>query len=134
MARPSAWPGDSCGPSIASLTRRVDSVRIHFFGVPLELPMSSKATGRLYLCARCRAQVFICRRCDRGNRYCRDCAADARRDSVREAGHRYQRTRRGRFAHAARARRTKRASQDGSVTIESTNAVARVPRTARQSP
>lgn len=62
-------------------------------------------TGRLYLCARCRAQVFICRRCDRGNRYCRDCADDARRDSVREAGHRYQRTRRGRFAHAARARR-----------------------------
>ncbi|WP_175948342.1 hypothetical protein [Burkholderia pyrrocinia] len=62
-------------------------------------------TGRLYLCARCRAQVFICRRCDRGNRYCRDCAADARRDNVREAGRRYQRTRRGRFAHAARARR-----------------------------
>lgn len=25
-----------------------------------------QATGRLFLCARCRAQVFICRRCDRG--------------------------------------------------------------------
>lgn len=61
--------------------------------------------GRLYLCARCRAQVFICRRSDRGNRYCHDCAAHARRDSVREAGQRYQLSRRGRFAHAARARR-----------------------------
>ncbi len=104
MASPLARPGDSCGPSIALLTRRVDSVRIHFFGVPLESPMSSEATGRLYLCARCRVQVFICRRCDRGNRYCCECAAIARRDNVREAGRRYQRTRRGRFAHAARAR------------------------------
>lgn len=62
-------------------------------------------TGRLFMCACCRAQVFICRRCDRGNRYCRDCAAEARRANVREAGRRYQRSRRGRFAHAARARR-----------------------------
>ncbi|QTB53408.1 hypothetical protein [Burkholderia pseudomallei] len=62
-------------------------------------------TGRLYLCARCRAQVFICRRCDRGNRYCRNCAADVRRDRVREAGRRYQRTRRGRVAHATRSKR-----------------------------
>ncbi len=105
MASPSARSGHSCGPSIALLTRRVDRVRIHFFGVPPELPMSSEVTGRLYLCARCRMQVFICRRCDRGNRYCRDCAAVARRNNVREAGRRYQQTRRGRFAHAARARR-----------------------------
>lgn len=62
-------------------------------------------TGRLFVCARCRAQVFICGRCDRGNRYCRDCASEARRASVREAGRRYQQSRRGRFAHAARARR-----------------------------
>lgn len=62
-------------------------------------------TGRLYVCAHCRAQVFICRRCDRGQRYCRACAQEARRASVREAGRRYQRSRQGRFAHAARTRR-----------------------------
>ena len=62
-------------------------------------------TGRLYVCARCREQVFICRRCDRGNRYCRDCAKPVRRANVREAGRRYQASRRGRFAHAARMRR-----------------------------
>jgi hypothetical protein len=43
-----------------------------------------QATGRLFLCARCRAQVFICRRCDRGNRYCNaDCAQAARRENTR---------------------------------------------------
>lgn len=63
-------------------------------------------TGRLFMCARCRAQVFICRRCDRGNRYCTaDCARAARRESLSAAGHRYQCSRRGRMAHAARARR-----------------------------
>lgn len=62
-------------------------------------------TGRLFVCARCRVQVFICRRCDRGQRYCQDCAQEARRASVREAGRRYQHSRHGRFAHAARTRR-----------------------------
>lgn len=73
--------------------------------MPRGNPRGLQPTGRLFVCARCRAQVFICRRCDRGNRYCRDCAREARRASVRESGRRYQRGRRGRFAHAARARR-----------------------------
>jgi len=64
-----------------------------------------EATGRLFLCACCREQVLICRRCDRGQRYCRTCAKDVRRASMREAGRRYQQSRQGRFAHAARARR-----------------------------
>jgi transposase len=63
-------------------------------------------TGRLFLCARCRAQVFICRRCDRGQIYCASgCAQAARRVSLREAAQRYQHSRRGRLAHAQRARR-----------------------------
>jgi len=63
-------------------------------------------TGRLYVCARCRAQVIVCRRCDRGQIYCgRDCSLASRRASQREAGRRYQRSRRGRSAHAARMRR-----------------------------
>ena len=63
-------------------------------------------TGRFFLCARCRTQVFICRRCDRGQIYCAGgCAQAARRTSLREAAQRYQRSRRGRLAHAQRARR-----------------------------
>ena len=64
------------------------------------------ATGRLFVCARCRAQVIVCRRCDRGQIYCDgDCSELSRQASVREAGQRYQRSRHGRFAHAERMRR-----------------------------
>ena len=63
-------------------------------------------SGRLFLCARCRSQVFICSHCDRGHRYCAEgCAWEARRQSQREAGRRYQRSRDGRFACAERNRR-----------------------------
>ena len=64
------------------------------------------ATARFYLCAGCRAQVLICSCCDRGNIYCGDgCASAARRSAQREAGRRYQSSRRGRRKHAERARR-----------------------------
>lgn len=63
-------------------------------------------TGRMYLCARCRAQVVVCRRCDRGQAYCPSgCAVAARHEAQRAAGRRYQSSRRGRFVHAERARR-----------------------------
>ena len=63
-------------------------------------------TGRFFLCARCRAQVLVCRCCDRGQIYCTgSCSQIARRACVREAGRRYQASRRGRFSHAARSRR-----------------------------
>lgn len=62
--------------------------------------------GRQFLCGACRATVQVCRGCDRGQLYCtRACAEAARERAQREAGARYQRSRRGRFAHAARARR-----------------------------
>ncbi len=74
------------------------------FGIAPRLPMS--ATGRLFLCARCRVQVVLCSRCDHGNVYCsQDCARTSRRASMRAAGQRYQTSRAGRFAHAERARR-----------------------------
>ena len=61
--------------------------------------------GRLFLCARCRAQVLICRSCDRGQIYCNEgCAREARGERQREAGRRYQTSCRGRAAHASRAR------------------------------
>jgi hypothetical protein len=63
-------------------------------------------TARLYNCARCRCQVTICSHCDRGNIYCgKSCADLVRGTSLRAAGKRYQRTRRGRFKHAERQRR-----------------------------
>jgi hypothetical protein len=62
--------------------------------------------GRLYLCARCQRQTLVCSHCDRGQRYCcRTCSATARWLSLRDAGRRYQNTRRGRLAHAERQRR-----------------------------
>jgi hypothetical protein len=65
-----------------------------------------QSSARPFNCARCRRQVVICSHCDRGNIYCgRRCSETARRQSRREAGRRYQRTRGGRFAHAARQRR-----------------------------
>ena len=64
------------------------------------------ATYRLYNCRRCGVQVRICRRCDHGNIYCAgECAQIRRRESLRRAAARYQRTRRGAHCHAARQRR-----------------------------
>jgi len=61
--------------------------------------------ARLFYCGRCRAMVRICRRCDRGQVYCSPvCSGQARRDAQRAAGQRYQQSRAGRFAHAARTR------------------------------
>jgi hypothetical protein len=63
-------------------------------------------TARLFLCARCRAQVLLCSRCDRGQIYCgAQCSQQARRHSQCAAAHRYQASRRGRLAHAARQSR-----------------------------
>ena len=63
-------------------------------------------SARLYVCAGCRRQVLICSCCDRGQIYCPgDCAPRARHRSLRAAGRRYQTSRPGRLAHAARARR-----------------------------
>jgi hypothetical protein len=50
--------------------------------------------------------VLLCSRCDRGQRYCgRACSRAARQESLRAAARRYQRSRAGRLAHAARSRR-----------------------------
>jgi len=50
--------------------------------------------------------VVICSHCDRGNRYCDwTCSQAARKRCVREAGQRYQASRRGRHKHAERQRR-----------------------------
>jgi len=63
-------------------------------------------SARLYNCAGCHRQVVICSDCDRGNIYCAGgCAQAARNLSLRAAGKRYQRTRRGRLKHAERQRR-----------------------------
>lgn len=76
-------------------------------------------TARLYNCVRCHHQVTICSHCDRGNIYCsQSCADSARKTSLRAAGKRYQRTRRGRFKHAERQRqyrsRGKKVTHQGS--------------------
>ena len=68
--------------------------------------LEEPATYRLYHCCRCGMQVCICAQCDCGNLYCPgDCPQQARRESVRRAGVRYQRTLRGARRHAERQRR-----------------------------
>lgn len=62
--------------------------------------------ARFISCALCRAHALICSCCDRGQIYCSPtCAREARHRAQRAASCRYQRSRRGRFAHALRARR-----------------------------
>lgn len=86
-------------------------------------------TRRLFLCDRCNRQVMICSQCDRGNRYCsQQCATAARCQSLREAGNRYQGSRRGKAKHAerqsryrARARslsRDKKVTHQGSTPVD----------------
>ena len=74
---------------------------------PLPEPDGADGTpARFFLCVRCRVQVLICSCCDRGQIYCAGgCAQIARREGLREAGQRYQASRRGRVAHALRAHR-----------------------------
>ena len=76
--------------------------------------LEEPATYRLYHCCRCGMQVCICAQCDCGNLYCPgDCAELARRESVRRAGARYQRTLRGARRHAERQRRYRQRRRQG---------------------
>ena len=61
---------------------------------------------RRFHCCRCKKVTYICSHCDRGQMYCsKRCRDEARRDCLRDAGARYQRTRRGRENHARRQHR-----------------------------
>ncbi len=97
-------------------------------------------TARLFSCARCRTQVLICRRCDRGHIYCGPkCSQQARRESLRAAGRRYQRSRRGHLSHAERQRRYRRrahkVTHQGSAPTAPHDSLSPESRTAlRQSP
>lgn len=67
---------------------------------------SVKLPGRLFQCALCRGPALVCSDCDTGQIYCAGgCADAARRESMRNAGKRYQATPKGRRAHAARQNR-----------------------------
>jgi len=69
----------------------------------LVLPAES---SRLFLCARCRCVVVICSSCDRGQIYCSsDCSEIRRRETIRQAARRYQRSAIGARNHARRQAR-----------------------------
>ena len=83
-----------------------------------------QSTGRLFVRVCCRTQVLICSHCDRGQIYCAaHCAQAARSHSIREAGKRYQTSRRGRFTHAERSRRYR--ARQKNVTHQGSLALAR---------
>jgi hypothetical protein len=80
---------------------------------------------RLYNCARCAQQVVICSHCDRGQIYCAgDCAQQARKQSLQQAGQRYQMSRTGRLVHAARQARY-RSRQQHKVTHQGSTPISR---------
>ncbi len=63
-------------------------------------------TARIFNCARCHCQVIICSCCDRGNIYCsQSCSSISRKESVKVAGKRYQKTYSGKMKHAERQKR-----------------------------
>jgi hypothetical protein len=83
-------------------------------------------SARLFLCGRCRAQVLLCSHCDRGQHYCgRECSKLARQERRREAAQRYQRSWRGRLAHAERSRRW-RARQAAAAAIQEQSGAAKI--------
>jgi len=97
----SALGGGFAGPYMPRRPGAVQCCRGGGLGL-LEKP----ATYRLYHCRRCAMQVCICAQCDCGNVYCSgECTQLARRESVRRAGARYQRTFHGARKHAERQRR-----------------------------
>lgn len=92
-------------------------VRPHPSGCPERI---GEMPARFFLCARCAVQALICSCCDRGQIYCAEgCARQARHSAQRAAGRRYQASRRGRVAHALRARnyrgRQKNVTHQGSL-------------------
>ena len=95
----SAWERQLCRPFMPAFPRRCP---VLWEGALRSL---REPTYRLYNCRRCGLQVRICSRCDHGNIYCAgECARIRRRESMRRAGARYQRGRRGAHRHAARQR------------------------------
>jgi hypothetical protein len=69
-------------------------------------PLAKPISARRFVCARCQAEVVVCNACDRGRRYCgSECSSQARGESLRKAGRRYQSGSAGSVAHARRARR-----------------------------
>lgn len=67
---------------------------------------SERPDSRRVVCSSCRAVFFVCSWCDRGNRYCGVvCSTASRRQSVRCAGRRYQRSPEGRRRHRHRQNR-----------------------------
>lgn len=83
---------------------------------------------RRFVCDLCGSVAYICSWCDRGHRYCsKRCGRRARRRSLREAGRRYQQSRRGRFRHAQRqaAYRLRQRASEKKVTHHSCRAPQR---------
>ena len=90
------------GSDAGSLSHEQDFTVQPRAGVHRSLKMPMEST-RLFYCVRCNAQVLVCRRCDRGQIHCgSSCSKRSRRESVRQAGRRYQDTRQDRIKHAER--------------------------------
>ena len=64
-------------------------------------------------CARCHQCVLVCTRCLGGRRYCDPCREQAREESLRDSGRRYQQTDAGREKHRLRQQRWREGRREG---------------------
>ncbi len=65
------------------------------------MPMTCSA--RLFNCLGCHRQVKVCQSCDHGQRYCgKVCRLAARKNALKRANQKYQKSRLGRFNNAKR--------------------------------
>ena len=70
-------------------------------------------SARLYQCVRCHRQVIICSHCDRGNIYCAEgCAQTSRREKLKEAQLRYDKTQRAKKLKALRQQRYRQRNKE----------------------
>ena len=68
--------------------------------------MLMTCSTRLFNCLGCHCQVMVCQSCDQGQRYCgTKCRQIARKNSLKRANQKYQKSRQGRFNNAKRQRR-----------------------------
>ena len=85
---------------------------IRLSGLPRSAVFAMAVIGRIFSCKHCKTQAVVCSSCDHGTVYCTPvCRIAGRRQAQRDAGRRYQNSRRGRHKHAARQQRYRERQQ-----------------------
>ena len=103
--------GDVPTTQLSWLSYRFPAFVQFLIGLPGEGPMALCVW--LLECARCHQCVLVCTRCLGGRRYCDPCREQAREESLRDSGRRYQQTDAGREKHRLRQQRWREGRREG---------------------